>query len=85
MASISKNTGKIISNNYNVEEKIVRNDFDELDYYDVEREKVELIKTMRQVLLHNYEIERRLNNLINLLDDSKNRVNPLKTDDKNIV
>lgn len=85
MASFSQNTGKIISNNYNVEEKNMTNDFDELDDYDVEHEKVELIKTMRQVLRHNYEVERKLNNLINLLDDLQNRVNPLKTDSKNIV
>lgn len=65
--------------------KIMTNDFDELDDYDVEHEKVELIKTMRQVLRHNYEVERKLNNLITLLDDLQNRVNPLKTDSKNIV
>lgn len=73
-------------NNYIEQGKLTIGLADELeDDFDIEHERVNLIKTMRKVIEHNYEVERKLHNLINLLDNLQNQVDSIEIDNKNIV
>lgn len=61
-------------------------DLEELeDDYDIEHEKVNLIKTMRQVLENNKIIEQKLANLINLFENLQEQVDSIEIDSNNIV
>lgn len=55
------------------------------DDFDVEHEKVNLIKTMRQVVEHNKIIEQKLANLINLFENLQKQVDSIEIDNQNIV
>ena len=76
-------------NKYIEEDKFsieLASDLEELeDDYDVEHEKVNLIKTMRQVVENNKLIEQKLSKLINMFENLQNQVDSIKIDDENIV
>ena len=76
-------------NKYIEEDKFsieLASDLEELkDDFDVEHEKVNLIKTMRQVVENNKLIEQKLSKLINMFENLQNQVDSIKIDDENIV
>lgn len=66
-------------NNYISEGKLSITLASELDSeYDVEHEKVELIKTMRQVLENNKKIESRLAKIIGLFENLQKQVDSIE-------